>query len=280
MMPERHTGSLRREGRVHSIRVALAIVSVVLTTGCNGKNPAGPSPPAAPTVTDLVITGVDAVLTGVSTTYTATATLSDGTRAVTPAWTSSNTNVASVDSDGRLSGRAHGSTDLTAAYAGRTASKTVQVVNNYGGTWEGRYVVRACADSGDLTTRDGGWCRNGPGRVGTVQSIRLLLSQTGANLSEIAGSGYWSGVRGVVTADGRLSLGGTVNEWDWEGTVILATWQIRAWDTNLSGPGMMTGRWSQDYASVYFRIGNAKMENEFVTMTQTSTGATSASGWR
>ena len=181
---------------MHPVRLALAIVSVVLTTGCDGKNPAGPSPPAAPPVTDLVITGVDAVLTGVSTTYTATATLSGGTRAVTPAWTSSNTNVASVDSDGHLSGRAHGSTDLTASYAGRTASKTVQVVNNYGGTWEGRYVIRACTDSGDLTNRDGGWCRKGPGRVGTVESIRLLLSQTGTNLSEITGLEYWSGMRG------------------------------------------------------------------------------------
>jgi hypothetical protein len=268
---------------VHRVRVALAIVSVVLTTGCNGKNPAGPSPPAAPTVTGLVITGVDAVLTGVSTTYAATATLSDGTRAVTPEWTSSNTNVASVDSAGHLSGRAHGSTDVTASYAGRTASKTVQVVNNYAGTWDGQYIIRACTDSGDLTNRDGGWCRGGPGRVGTVNGILLTLVQGGKNLSEITGTvgSFPETIAGVVTADGRLSLvGGPFAVWDWEGTVILGTWQIRAWDTNLSGPGVMTGRWSQDYASVYFRIGNAKMENEFVTMTQTSTGATSASGSR
>jgi Bacterial Ig-like domain (group 2) len=265
---------------VHRVRVALAIVSVVLTTGCNGKNPAGPSPPAAPTVTGLVITGLDAVLTGVSTTYTATATLSDGTRAVTPEWSSSNTNVASVDSAGHLSGRAHGSTDVTASYAGLTASKTVQVVNNYAGTWEGQYIIRACTDSGDLTNRDGGWCRKGPGRVGTVGGIHLTLVQSGKNLSEITGTvaSFPETITGVVTADGRLSLvGGPFAEWDWEGTVILATWQIRAWDTNLSGPGVMTGRWSQDYSSVYFRIGNAKMENEFVTMTQISTSAGPAS---
>ena len=43
-------------------------------------------------------------------------------------------------------------------YQGRSVSRTVQVVNNYGGTWEGTYVVRACTDTGDLTDHDGGWC--------------------------------------------------------------------------------------------------------------------------
>ena len=137
---------------MHPVKLAVVVVFVALITGCNDKNPAGPSPPAAPAVTDLVITGVDAVLTGVSTTYTVTATLSDGTtRAVTPTWISSNTDVASVNTAGGLAGRGHGSTNLTASHAGRTASKTVHVVNNYGGTWDGRFVIRACTDSGDLT---------------------------------------------------------------------------------------------------------------------------------
>jgi hypothetical protein len=134
-----------------------------------------------------------------------------------------------------------------------------------------------------LTNRDGGWCRGGPGRVGNVWFIELALSQTGSNLSDITGTvaGVHDGeenITGMVTADGRLSLvGGPFSVWDWEGTLILATWQIRAWDTNLSGPGVMTGRWSQDYASVYFRIGNAKMENELITMTQTSASGNPAS---
>ena len=69
-------------------------------------------------------------------------------RTVTPAWTSSNPAVASVDGAGRLDGQAHGSTTLTATFEGRSVSKTVQVVNNYEGTWKGRYVIRACDDSG------------------------------------------------------------------------------------------------------------------------------------
>ena len=34
---------------------------------------------------------------------------------------------------------------------------------------------------------------------------------------------------------------------------------------------VMTGRWRQDYVSLYFRIGAASTENELLTMTQVST---------
>jgi hypothetical protein len=84
----------------------------------------------------------------------------------------------------------------------------------------------------------------------------------------------------MVGADGRLSLAGTLNEWDWDHEVILATVQIRGWESNLAGPGVMTGRWSEHLATHIFRIGNADTENELVTMTQTSTSAKTASAPR
>ena len=175
-----------------AFRLALVIVITAFATACNGKsNPAAPTAPAA---TDLTIIGVDAVRTGLVTNYTVTATLSDGTkREVTATWTSSNTGVASVDSAGRLVGVAHGSTDLTASHEGRSVSKTVQVVNNYDGHWEGTYVVTACNDSGIY--RDGvygppytdvPWCQAFD-RVGSVHSITLNLSQGGGNQSVIRG---------------------------------------------------------------------------------------------
>lgn len=261
------------------VRLPVIVVLVAFATGCHDKNPAGPSQPA---VTGLVISGVDAVLTGGFASYTATATSSDGTtRTVMPTWTISDPRLASVDSTGRLDGRAHGSTNLMASYQGRDASKAVQIVNNYAGTWDGRYVIRACTDSGDLTDHDGGWCRSGAGRIGTVGSVRLALAQTGSNLSDITGTlavnEVGGDVTGMVAADGRLSLGGTFSLLDWEGTLLLATLQIRAWETTLGGPGIMTGRWSQHLTSLYFRIGKADTENELVTMTQVSTAVTPAS---
>jgi hypothetical protein len=268
-------------GATHPVRLVLVTLVGLLATGCDGQNPSRPSPPAPPAVTGLAITGADAVLTGLSASYSVTATLGDGsTRTVTPAWSSSDPGVGSVDSAGRFEGRAHGSTNLTAVFDGRSASKTVQVVTNYAGTWQGQYLVRACTDTGDLTDHDGGFCSGGPRRVGTTHSIRLVLVQTGSELSEITGTlGVYEGegkIAGVVTPDGRLSLGGIVSLWDWYGEVILATVQIRAWDTKLGGSGVMTGSWSEDYLSLHFRIGTANTHNELVTMAQVSTSGVPA----
>ena len=192
------------------LKLALVIVITVFATACNGKS--NPAAPTAPTATNLSISGVDAVLTGRYTNYTVTATLSDGTtRAVTPTWTSSNTGVASVDSAGRLVGLAHGSTNLTASHEGRSTSKTVQVVNNYEGTWDGRYVIRACDDSGSFKDgvfappySDVPYCQML--QLVAEYPIKLALSQTGSNQSEIRATlNEGNPIPGVVTADGRLN---------------------------------------------------------------------------
>jgi Big-like domain-containing protein len=252
------------------VRFALAVVLIAFPTGCNDKGPAAPT--QVPTVTDLVISGLDDVLTSMSTNYSAVVTLSDGTKQpVTPTWTTSNSRVASVDAAGRLEGLAHGSTRLTASYAGREASKTVRVINNYGGIWTGTYVIKACEDSGDLTDRDGGWCRT-QSRVGSVWPIVLTLSHSTTNPTEVTRTfpGTDDKVTGSVTEDGRLNIGGTLPLRDFDyPDMIIGTVQFMAWDTNLSGSSEKTGRWSEKFVSFVFRIGSAVTEHELVTMTRT-----------
>jgi hypothetical protein len=248
----------------------LCLAVLAAAAACSDGNPARPSR----TVTALSISGADAVLTGSATSYTATITRADGTtQTATPTWISSNGAVATVDPTGRLEARAHGSTDLTASYQDRRASKTVRIVNNYAGTWSGQYVVRACADSGDLQDHDGGWCRQGPGRVGSVHSFSIGFSQTGSDLSEITAS--WDGITGVVTPDGRLQLRGTTDLWDWYHYDVVAKQQISSWETILTGADTMTGRWSENLTSLVFRIGSAQTEHEIVTMTRVSASLTS-----
>lgn len=261
------------------VRVVV-IFLLVLATGCDDKPPTGPSQTGASTVTSLEISGADAVLAGLSASYTATAAFSDGTtRTVTAAWTSSDPGVGTVDSIGRLDGRTHGSTKLSARYLGRDASKTVHVVNDYGGTWVGKYVIRTCADTGDLTDHDGGWCASGPGRVGTVAGIALTLVQSGNTLSEITGTlgFYYCGtITGVVSADGRLTLAGTVtmgNVYWYPCEYPYGTLRLDAWDTTLDGNGGMTGGWSQVETYFSFRKGTAHTVNELIAMTRTSTSA-------
>lgn len=274
---------------MQTLKLAPVLMIAALVTACGDKpNPVGPNSLAAPTVASLVISGADYVLTASTTAYTATATLSDGsTRTVTPSWSSSAVNVATVDNAGRLDGRAHGSTTLTAAHDGRSASKTVQVVNNYGGSWSGRYITRACKDSGIF--RDGiygggyvdvPWCQAFNG-IGSEHSFAFTLFQTGRNYSEIRATfgpdaprdEIGGKISGIVTADGRLNLEGTLKVLDWYGD----PWgdlQLSGWDTNLDGAGSMTGRWAQNLTMVG-QQGSAYEEVELVTMSRTATASTS-----
>jgi hypothetical protein len=260
--------------RRHSL-VALSLLAFAL--GCDAKTPMQPSQPGT-VVTGLAITGADAVVTGSSASYSVTATFGDGsTRTIVPAWTIGNPAVASVDSMGRVEGRTHGSTTLTAAYNGQSASKIVQVFNNYGGTWEGRYIVRVCSDTGDFTDHDGGWCKAGPGRVGSVLGIALSLVQSG---SEVTGTlpCCRGTITGVVRPDGRLNLRGLVTDPDFDyPEIALGTLQVGPWESNLAPTGGMTGQWTWVYTSLAGRKGTLQTENEFVTMTRVSTSAVTPS---
>lgn len=264
------------------LKLATVLLIATLVTACGDKpNPVAPSPPAAPAVASLVINGTDYVLTGSTTTYTATVTLSDGsTRTVTPSWSSSAVNVATVDNSGHLDGQAHGSTTLTAVHDGRSASKTVQVVNNYAGGWSGRYIIRVCRDSGIF--RDGiyggsyvdvPWCQ-ALNSIGSEQSFAFTLFQTGSNYSEVRATFPDGGtISGVVTADGRLTLAGTLKVLDWYGD-HWGDLQFSGWDTNRDGAGGMTGRWAQNLTMVG-QQGSAYEEVELVAMSRTATASAS-----
>jgi Bacterial Ig-like domain (group 2) len=257
-------GPMRQEGTTLVLKLTIVAVSV-LAAACNGKSPVAPSRPA---FSNLLISGADAVLTGSSSNYTATATLSDGTtRSVTPTWSSSNGDVASVDNAGRLDGRAHGLTTLTATHDGIGATKSVQVVNDYRGTWVGTFVVNGCDAP--------------PGVCSSYEidywdfPIELEVLQTGNDLSEIRAMfllpsfSMRANLSGRVRSDGRLNLAGSSEVGDRRGSAW-ATFYVGAWDTTLSGRDAMTGRWAQRL-SIFQPPSNEIMENELVTMTRTST---------
>jgi hypothetical protein len=259
---------------MHFIKL-IVVACLIGCTACDKKSPAGSSPLPA-TITALMISGPDTLLTGASASYTGAATLSDGTIAtVIPTWSTADPAIASVDTGGHLEGRSHGSTSLVATYEGRSVSRLVHVVANYGGTWSGNYIVRDCKDAGDLTNYDGGFCRTGPGRVGNVVTgVTMTLIQGGTNLSEITGtySYFLEPITGVVTSDGRLSLSGTFTDREWwvDPTMIVKVWDVHAWDSNITGPDAMNGRFSEHLDSLYPRHGEAALEIEITTMTRTA----------
>jgi hypothetical protein len=245
------------------LKLSVALVTVLLPlAACGGHNPAAPGD-AESGVIGLGIIGADEILSGAQSSYSTTATSSGGpTRIVTPSWTSSDPAVAIVDASGRVEGRSHGSFTLTAAYAGREVSKTVHVIANYSGHWEGRTRITSCEGTGDLI----GWCR-----IITRPGTYLLtfdIAQDIANPRQIAAPGL--DLRGVVTDDGRLTLGGSTNmAWDEDDRTVYAI-RERRWDSSLSAPDAMTGGYHEDWRAFLLQIGTAHVEHELTTMSRSS----------
>ena len=260
----------------HRIAVPFVIPLLLLAGAACGSDsaPTAPTPaaPAAPTVSALRIDGSDALRTGMASDYTVTATLSNGTtQAVTPAWSSSNSTIATVDGNGRVTGQAHGQVTLTASHQGASATKSVSVVANFGGQWSGRYVMRACDQSGVFTAV--AYCQ-GLGPVGSSGPITLSLTQGGNDQSQLSGTIGFGGiltgsVTGNVTADARMVIGGSFNV---VASGVAFTFRVGGWESRLSGPSNMTGRWADNLTAIGIP-GNAYTENELQTMTRSSIAA-------
>jgi hypothetical protein len=179
--------------------------------GGGGTTPVAPAPPPAPTATSLAITsGVDALRAGFFADYAVTASMSDRTTQVVTAasaWSTSDPAVATVDAKGRLTGLSNGSVNLIASYQDRTVSRSVRIVHNYAGHWDGTFVVRSCEQSGVFVTLR--YCDN-LGR--DPLTFALELTQGGANADQITGMmslrNLVGPVTGSVTSDGRLALAG------------------------------------------------------------------------
>ena len=263
---------------MHRVPTSLLVIALaaLVVTACGGESspsaptPIGSSAPATPTVSALRIDGPDTVRTGSTADYTATATLSNGTtQTVTPTWSSNSASTASVDNNGRVTGQSHGVVTLTATHQGASTTKTVSVMANFAGQWSGRYVMRACDQSGAFAAI--AYCQ-GLGGIGSMGPIGLSITQGGSDQSQLTGTISFGGtltgnVTGNVTPDGRMVIGGNFNV---VASGVAFTFRVGGWESRLSGASSMTGRWADNLAAVGVP-GNAYTENELVTMTRGAT---------
>jgi len=260
-----------------AVSIVIPLVTLALTACGSESSPTAPTTstpaaPAAPTVSALRIDGPAAVRTGLSSDYTATATLSNGTtQAVTPTWSSGNSGIATVDGNGRLTGQSHGQAALTATYQGGSATKNVSVVANFGGQWSGLYVMRGCDQNGVFLLV--GYCQ-GIGGAGSIGPIALSLTQGGNDQSQLSGTISFGSITGNltgnVTADARMVIGATLNV---VSSGVAFTMTVGGWESRLSGPSGMTGRWADNLTATGIP-GNAYTENELQIMTRSSLAST------
>jgi len=235
---------------------------VVIAAGCGSKSPTAPT---GTTVTGLAVAGPDTILTGVSAIYRITASFGDGSeRTITPSWNSSNPEVATVDYSGQLLGRKHGTTTLTAASGGKSVSKTVHVVTDYAGRWEGLFVVKECAPQSFCASMDVDFFSF---------PIVLEVSQSGAEESDIdarlilTNFDLRASIHGRVTSEGHLDLAGSSPVTD-SASRVVATLDIEAWDTTLRDEAM-SGGWTQRL-NLAQPTPSEYLKNEFTTMNRTS----------
>jgi hypothetical protein len=246
------------------------VFPALLLIACGGDTSVVAPDNVSPALRGVAIAGADAILTGVPTPYTASGSFSNGTiGTLTATWRSSNPAVATVDPTGLVEGRSQGSAMVTASYLGRDVSKFVQVVNNYGGRWQGQYRVLSCQDSGDLTDHDGGWCRTAY-PAGRVYRITIDITHDPGELTSVTARLWDESYRGSIGSDGRLNVAGVSDVLDWDRDVV-AIREIHA-EASLSPDGAVTGHFQESYNSILFRKGTARMEHELLTMTRTAPG--------
>jgi len=221
-----------------TLAVLVLVFAVVSCGGGDGQPPPG-SPTPLPTTTGLAITSsTDLLKINQSETFTLTASMSDGsTRTVAGTWRSDSPAVASVESNGRVTGAGSGETAISAESNGqRAAPRTIRVLPDYQGRWNGDWRLAGCTTDGDWARSD--ICRDVP--VGTLLPFGLTLTQDRdtvagtATLDDVAGP-----VQGSIRLAGQLGVGGTFTFTD-EGITIDVT--VSDWETTTTDNQRMTGR--------------------------------------
>ncbi len=158
---------------------------------------------------------------------------SDGSgRYVAATWTSSNSNVVSVDGT-TVTAIGRGTAIVSAAVQGHSDDEQFVVIGGIAGTWAGTYVVEQCGGTSGSAS-DLMCAPPVPGRqpgvayVGATLPITLELTVNG---TDIIGTVAFGNLRGTVTGQDRggglFSLRGVI-----QGAVVLT---IAHWDTQVRG---------------------------------------------
>jgi hypothetical protein len=234
----------------HFVPVSFAVVAGLLIGACGSSSPTSASS-TAPAVT---LNGVNPSLLDtvvqIGQTQTYMLTVVPTTSVIT--WSSSPTNVLTIDSSGDATGVSNGFATITAvADNGQSASLLVQVVPVYGGTWAGSVTVVGC--TGLVGFAANGYCSQ---ILGSMQAFTMSLTQTNGNVGDVVSGTFTKGEGGNTlsgsVADGNLGTGGDMGGL----TGLLAgvadgvnlSLTLTSWNSLVTGNNM-TGAWGANITS-------------------------------
>jgi len=221
-------------------KIAAIWAAIVTSVACAASTPSAPTPGPSPGEQTVIAP----VLTGLSLSETVTFALviqvgeqqhpATGVR-----WTTTDSDVCSIASDGRATARKLGVVTLIGSDGQRSASLALQVVQDLSGHWRGQSVLSATRVSG-----------SGPYNTVTDQlgPYELRIQQVH---DRISGGEWLTNFRiplsGTVDSRGRLSLTGTIDDPDF-GHEEIAPWMAEVGnDGHLRGSALITSR----YANIF-----------------------------
>ncbi len=214
---------------------------IVVTAGCGNKNTVTNSSLGVASVS--FTSSADHLKVKETVAFTATARHADGSSASVTEWTSDAPGVASVDATGRVSGVSAGVATITASHDGMTATKSVHVVPDFDGNWQGRYSLSSCTATGDFQAAN--ICAVLFDVDTTNQPIALTLTQTGDAVSgTMALEGVSGSVSGTFNDGGHITLSGNLQM---EGMV--ATLSTSGTDMYADSGGNIAGTFAYDISA-------------------------------
>ena len=248
-----------------NVAAVLLSFGLVACGGSDGpRSPISPSP--TPSTTALVITSsTDLLKINQSETFILTATMSDGSsRPAAGTWRSDSAAVATVYSNGRVTGAGSGETSISAESNGlRAAPRTIRVLPDYQGRWSGDWRVGGC-------TTDGDWARSDICRevsVGMVLPFALALTQDrdtaagNVTIDDVAGP-----VQGSIRSGGQLGVTGAFPLTDDGITIDVA---VTDWETTTTDNQRMTGRFALVFRAAGLQ-GSVRFDSELRTVTKSA----------
>lgn len=240
MIPSTRTRGRSLRAGLASIVCAVALAS--LAAACSGNTATTPTTPTTPAVT----AAISPVTTNLQIGQTQTFTLTASTSPTSVTWTSSNTNVMTIDEGGNATAVGVGAATIAAiGDASQSATLVVQVVPIYQGNWAGTATVIACTDLAGFTA--GNYCAQ---NLGVARRVTLSLTQSGLSvagaMTKSEGANLLNGsVGGSIGASGEISVAGTLaglaNGSNLQLTVI-------SWNSMADG-SQMTGTWAGNVTS-------------------------------
>ena len=225
----------------HVISVWIGSLALgLLVSGCSGDDKGPPASPLAPTTSFTLTVSSPNGYAYLGKTEQLTAAASDGRAVAGGTWGTDTPSVATVDTNGLVTGVGAGQANVYYVFNGRQGTKLMRGLPNVAGSFAGEYTVSSCAATGDWVSL--GICGKDGLPPGTSLPYALTLAQTGETVtgSFALGSLKFANFSSTIDVPGTFTFSSACS---CESTSVITTWSLSQ-KTASSMTGTLTQVWT------------------------------------